>query len=104
MFTSVPFPQTGESEVPQERFTSANAFLAFSLQCGSTLPSTAAFLDLLLAGRLAPRPPWQSPLPFRHRMTHFVATFLRSPHATWRTSVRHPLVICWPPRLRRAAR
>ena len=40
----------------------------------------------------------------RHRLTHFVATFLRSPHATWRTSVpATPLVICWPPRRRRTA-
>jgi hypothetical protein len=29
----------------------------------------------------------------RHRLTHFVATFLRSPHATWRTSIPPPLLL-----------
>jgi hypothetical protein len=33
-----PFPQTGEAETPGSALPSANAFLAFSLQCGSTLP------------------------------------------------------------------
>ena len=58
----LPFPQTGESETPGSVLTSANAFLAFSPQCGSTLPSTAGFLDLLVAGRFADFhvPRWQS--------------------------------------------
>jgi hypothetical protein len=56
------FPQTGESETPGSALSSVNAFLAFSLQRGSTLPSTAGFLDLLVAGRLADFhvPRWQS--------------------------------------------
>jgi hypothetical protein len=48
------------------------------------------FLDLLIAGQLADfqrSPVAVSTHSVRHRRTHFVATFLRPPHATWRTSV-----------------
>jgi hypothetical protein len=61
MFTSFPFPQTGETETPGSALTSANAFLAFSQQCGSTFAAGIWFLELLVAARLADFhvPRWQ---------------------------------------------
>jgi hypothetical protein len=53
MFASFPFPQTGETETPGSALTSANAFLAFSLQMRIDFAVDVWFLELLVAGRLA---------------------------------------------------
>jgi hypothetical protein len=49
MFTGFPFPQTGETETPGSVLTSANAFLAFSLQMRIDVAVDFWSLELLVA-------------------------------------------------------